>query len=109
MRPALATIDTELAAAAFLLLRSLPPGSTEAAKIASNSGSFMSEFQGAPPTAEEKAQRALARGTEALQRGDAAAAVTHLEEAVELDARCGDAWYNLGVAREGAGDVLDSA
>ena len=32
----------------------------------------MSEFQGAPPTAEEKAQRALARGTEALQRGDAA-------------------------------------
>jgi len=70
----------------------------------------MSEFQGTPPeTAEEKAQRALARGTEALQRGDAAAAVTHLEEAVELDASCGDAWYNLGVAREGAGDVLDSA
>ena len=73
----------------------------------------MSQFKGTPglpeETAEGKAQRALARGTEALQRGDAAAAVTHLEEAVELDASCGDAWYNLGVAREGAGDVLGSA
>ncbi len=70
----------------------------------------MSEFQGTPEsTAEQRAQRALARGTEALQRGDAATAVTHLEAAVELDASCGDAWYNLGVAREGAGDVLDSA
>ena len=67
----------------------------------------MSQFQGTPESAEQRAQRALARGTE--QRGDAAAAVTHLEEAVELDASCGDAWYNLGVAREGAGDVLDSA
>ena len=70
----------------------------------------MSQFQSTSAvTAEQRAQRALARGTEALQRGDAATAVTHLEEAVELDARCGDAWYNLGVAREGAGDVLDSA
>ena len=70
----------------------------------------MSQFQSTPvATAEQRAQRALARGTEALQRGDAATAVTHLEAAVELDASCGDAWYNLGVAREGAGDVLDSA
>ena len=69
----------------------------------------MSQFQGTPESAEQRAQGSLARGTEALQRGDAATAVTHLEEAVELDARCGDAWYNLGVAREGAGDVLDSA
>ena len=70
----------------------------------------MSQFQStSAETAEQRAQKALARGTEALQRGDAATAVTHLEEAVELDASCGDAWYNLGVAREGAGDVLDSA
>ena len=69
----------------------------------------MSQFQGTPESVEQRAQRALARGTEALQRGDAATAVTHLEEAVGLDARCGDAWYNLGVAREGAGDVRDSA
>ena len=70
----------------------------------------MSQFQGTPgtpeETAEEKAQRALARGTEALQRGDAAAAVTHLEEAVELDASCGDAaarGSRVAVARAGHG------
>ena len=68
----------------------------------------MSEFQGTPPPAEEKAQRALARGTEALQRGDAATAVTHLEAAVELEGllemrdrrRRVAALERLGAARE---------
>lgn len=70
----------------------------------------MSDFQGTPlDAARAAAQKALARGTEALQRHDAGAAVTHLEHAVELDAACGDAWYNLGVAREGTGDAAGAA
>jgi tetratricopeptide (TPR) repeat protein len=76
------------------------------ATLASNErdqGPFETAF--ADGTDREAWQRAVARGSEALGRGDAEAARAAFAEAVVLDTLAASAFYALGRAAEAAGDT----